>query len=151
MFWIFSFRKNFYSRTDFQWAFTISVNVLTKTEMKTVKTKQQEWEFFIYLFTYLIFFKFFFVNTHFSVMSSQVLLTIMELKLHSLFVNFIMLTKKKVHCLEFINNVLFIVYFWDICKIQCMKLSHGRNIGDNNSISLLWEHSILEILCLSPP
>lgn len=112
--------------------------------MKTVKTKQQEWEFFIYLFTYLIFF---FVNTHFSIMSSQVLLTIMELKLHSLFVNFIMLTKKKVHCLEFMNNVLFIVYFWDIWKIQCMKLSHGRNIGDNNSISLLWEHNILEILC----
>lgn len=62
-----------------------------------------------------------------------------------------MLTKKKVHCLEFMNSVLFIVYFWDICKIQGMKFSHGRNIGDNNSISFLWEHNILETLGSSPP
>lgn len=47
------------------------------------------------------------------------------------------------------ENVLFIVYAWDICKIQGMKLTCGRNIeGDNNNISFLWEHNILEMLGL---
>lgn len=62
-----------------------------------------------------------------------------------------MLTKKKMPCLELMENVLFIVCFWDICKIQGMKLSCGRNIGNNNSISFLWEHNILEMPGLLPP
>lgn len=57
-------------------------------------------------------------------------------------------SKKKIYCLELMENVLFIVYFWDICKIQGMKLSCVRTIGNNNSISFLWEHNILEELGL---
>lgn len=72
----------------------------------------------------------------------------MELELHTLFENSIMLTKKKMHFLELMENVLFIVYFWEVCKMQGMKLSRGRNIGDNNSISFLWEHNVLEMLGL---
>lgn len=61
-----------------------------------------------------------------------------------------MLTKEKMHCLELMENVLFIFYFWDICKIQSVKLSCDRNIGDNNIIFFLWEHNILEMLGLLP-